>query len=283
MPSHLTRASAATCFPVALALASCHGLGPRPATPIAFVPQVERRVVGDTLEEVTLDDRGPIDFANLPTDDLVQLHVRTSWFGGGLALHPWFVVFDREQGRFEQWEIWAGDLTGRYVRENTEQRVFSDGRSPEPFTFRWQQYGTVRSWIGLSYMSDGSFDRVLGEWSGEQARAIAAVLRRPEDYPHVDQYRLWPGPNSNTYARWVLAESGVALDLDPQMVGKDWQGWFGVDVAPARTGLSLAVLQVGATVGLREGVELDLLGATLGVDVWPPALKTPFGRFGFAE
>jgi hypothetical protein len=54
-------------------------------------------------------------------------------------------------------------------------------------------------------------------------------------------------------------------------------------VAPARTGLSLAVLQVGATVGLREGVELDLLGATLGVDVWPPALKTPFGRFGFAE
>ena len=35
--------------------------------------------------------------------------------------------------------------------------------------------------------------------------------------------------------------------------------------------------------GLLDGVELHFLGGTFGLDLWPPAIKTPFGRLGFAE
>lgn len=35
--------------------------------------------------------------------------------------------------------------------------------------------------------------------------------------------------------------------------------------------------------GLREGVELHRFGATLGINLWPPALKTAFGRLGVLE
>ena len=37
-----------------------------------------------------------------------------------------------------------------------------------------------------------------------------------------------------------------------------------------------AAEEVGAQVGLAEGVELHLLGLTLGVDLWPPQVKLPF-------
>jgi hypothetical protein len=34
--------------------------------------------------------------------------------------------------------------------------------------------------------------------------------------------------------------------------------------------------------GLRDGVELHLLTFTCGIGTWPPAIKTPLGRVGFA-
>jgi len=40
---------------------------------------------------------------------------------------------------------------------------------------------------------------------------------------------------------------------------------------------------VGAKVGILDGVELHSLIFTLGIDIWPPAFKTPWGRYGFSE
>jgi len=40
----------------------------------------------------------------------------------------------------------------------------------------------------------------------------------------------------------------------------------------------------GVTAGLVEGVEVNLLGLSFGLDPWPPALKLPIaGRVGFAH
>ncbi len=48
-------------------------------------------------------------------------------------------------------------------------------------------------------------------------------------------------------------------------------------------GVQLESAAVGVKAGPRDGVEVHLLALTVGGDVWPPAVKTPFGRVGFRE
>ena len=61
---------------------------------------------------------------------------------------------------------------------------------------------------------------------------------------------------------------------------------MGVDVVVEEVAGGFLVEQGGAEAGvggsLDEGVEVNLLGASYGVDLYPPALKLPaIGRLGF--
>ena len=103
-------------------------------------------------------------------------------------------------------------------------------------------------------------------------------------YPHNDEYRIWPGPNSNTYIAYLgRAVPELSLDLPPTAIGKDYIPEGGLFARPASgSGMqfSLAGL-LGVVVSPEEGLELNVLGLTAGVDVWPPALKLPgVGRVG---
>jgi hypothetical protein len=269
---------------------SCRGLGPdrNDSEALAYPVLVPPRTIGadgNLVEPPAHPERGYIDFARLPSDDLVQLHGRDSYYARTLAVHPYFLVYDAQAERWEQWEVWSGDLYGWDERPFAAGRRQAAGESGEEVLTHQVQYGTVRRLVDLIYLDGHVRDRIRGEWRGEAARRIIDVLQRPLDYPYVDDYRIWPGPNSNTYSTWVLERAGVPLDLDPRMAGKDWRGLFGtgVGLASARTGVRADVLGLGVALGLREGVEVHLFGATLGLDLWPPALKTPFGRLGFAE
>lgn len=265
---------------LALAVAAFLGACAAPQTVYPVVMPTKR--VGGTPSF----DQGYIDFARSPGEDLIQLRVRPSFYARRVALHPFFLCHDAEKNTWEQWEIWAGDLKGRYVHERSGKRKFSDGRPDEETTFAHEQYGTVRRWREMGYVDLGSIERVLAEWTGPEARRLLEVLRRPDDYPHVEDYSIWPGPNSNGYVRWALDEARVAVDLDPRMVGKDWGDWplgLGAGLTPTRTGVHLDLLTLGVAAGVQDGVEVHLLGSTFGVDLWPPALKTPFGRLGLPE
>ncbi len=102
-------------------------------------------------------------------------------------------------------------------------------------------------------------------------------------YPYPDSYRAWPGPNSNTFTAFVARRvPELRLDLPSNALGKDWLPGTVVDRTPSGTGwqLSLAGL-LGVAVGLEEGVELNVLGLNVGVDVDDLALRLPgFGRVG---
>ncbi|QDU84180.1 hypothetical protein Pla163_12850 [Planctomycetes bacterium Pla163] len=275
---------------LALSATSCRGLGPdrQDLEALAYPVLVPPRTIdmdGNLVEPDALPEQGFIDFAHLPPDDLVQLHVRDSYYTRTFAVHPYFLVYDARAERWEQWEVWSGDLYGWSEGVWATGQRRRAGEKAEHVVVREVQYGTVRRIVDLNYRSDHEREHIRGEWRGETARRIIDVLQRPLDYPYVDDYRIWPGPNSNTYPTWVLERAQVSLDLDPRMVGKDWRGLFGtgIGLASARTGVRADVLGLGLAIGLREGVEVHLFGATLGLDLWPPALKTPFGRLGFAE
>jgi hypothetical protein len=113
---------------------------------------------------------------------------------------------------------------------------------------------------------------------------ISRIEAAVQAYPYADRYRVWPGPNSNTFTAYVLREAPeLRVDLPPTAIGKDFFGGLPVDKTPSGTGVQLNLLgAVGVLGGIEEGVELNVLGLTFGVDPRNLALKLPLiGRIGF--
>ncbi len=113
---------------------------------------------------------------------------------------------------------------------------------------------------------------------------IAKVEAAVAAYPYPNTYRTWPGPNSNTFTAYIgRAVPGLRLRLPPTAVGKDYlPDGMPAGLAPSGTGVQLSLLGLaGVLVGWDDGIEVNLLGLTFGVDVRRPALKLPgVGRVG---
>ncbi|WP_136068922.1 DUF3750 domain-containing protein [Modicisalibacter radicis] len=133
----------------------------------------------------------------------------------------------------------------------------------------------------------GSLPALVADYRGEAATAlIPAIEAAVESYPFRDRYRVWPGPNSNTFVAWVIRQvPGLEVALPPTAVGKDYLGEGFVARAPSGSGYQASLNGVlGVTLAWAEGFEVNLLGLTLGVDVTRPALKLPgIGRVGMAR
>jgi hypothetical protein len=119
---------------------------------------------------------------------------------------------------------------------------------------------------------------------------VEALIDRVEavipSYPYGRLYRVWPGPNSNTFTAWVArAVPGLRLNLPSTAIGKDYlPGGAVVATSPSGRGVQLSLLGVaGVLAGWEEGLEVNVLGLTWGVDLKRPALKLPLaGRVGFS-
>lgn len=116
---------------------------------------------------------------------------------------------------------------------------------------------------------------------------IERLLAAAMDYPYNDRYRVWPGPNSNTFVAYLgRAVPELSLDLPPTAIGKDYlPGGAMLARAPSGRGMQVSVNGLfGVTVAPEEGLELNLLGLSAGLDLNPPAIKLPgIGRLGWPE
>lgn len=101
-------------------------------------------------------------------------------------------------------------------------------------------------------------------------------------YPYAREYRVWPGPNSNTFTAFVARQvPELGLDLPPTAIGKDFlTGGRVFDTVPSGSGWQFSLLGVlGIGIGWEEGVEVNLLGLSAGLDINDLALRLPgFGR-----
>ncbi|MEJ2377327.1 MAG: DUF3750 domain-containing protein [Pseudolabrys sp.] len=126
----------------------------------------------------------------------------------------------------------------------------------------------------------------IADVSGAQAAALIPKIEAAVEayrYPRAGDYRVWPGPNSNSFTAAVLrAVPELGVSLPPNAVGRDYRGRFYAGLTDSRTGIELnlhglAVIKVGWV----EGIELDLLGLVAGIDLRHPGLKLPgYGRIG---
>jgi hypothetical protein len=115
---------------------------------------------------------------------------------------------------------------------------------------------------------------------------IARIDRAALTYPWADEYTTWPGPNSNTFTAWVLrAVPELEADLPPTAIGKDYSGKKFVGSAPSGRGFQFSLFGLaGFTASAVEGLEVNLLGLSFGVNPFDPSLKLPLvGRVGPAR
>lgn len=197
-------------------------------------------------------------------EDILQIYyARAFSWRGYFAIHPWVAWKKSEDTKYTVAHVTAWN----HRRENTTISVSQD--LPD------------RKWFD-------SEPTILFQIEGPTARrAITEVEQLIKDYPFKDGYRLWPGPNSNTFVSHLIRHiEALETELPPHAIGKDYFGptqFFAK--SPSGTGFQLSLWgALGITLGLQEGVEFNFLSLNFGLDLWPPAIKLPFiGRLGFAD
>jgi hypothetical protein len=184
--------------------------------------------------------------------------------------------------------------------------------------FAWRGYLSVHSWMatkeknadsylvyhvlqwGLYYGSStvviekdipdrywyGERPQMIFSTSGAKAeKMIPLIYSALNSYPYKDRYRIWPGPNSNSFISYIMRSvPGFNVSLPSNAIGKDWlckSKFF--SLSESRTGVQISILGLfGFTLGLIEGIEVNFLGLAFGIDIRRPALKFPIlGRVGF--
>ncbi|MFK7994466.1 MAG: DUF3750 domain-containing protein [Granulosicoccus sp.] len=123
---------------------------------------------------------------------------------------------------------------------------------------------------------------------GYQVDALIDTLHTAaQSYPYNHYYRVWPGPNSNTFIAHLARQvPQLRLELPATAIGKDYiPGEHLFSRTPSGVGVQVSARgYAGLLAGLEEGIELNLMGLTAGIDLLPPALKLPgIGRIGFSD
>jgi hypothetical protein len=207
--------------------------------------------------------REPVGLAPDPLatqEAVVQVYAaRAARWRGYFGVHTWIAV-KRTGAR----EFTIHEVMGFRLRR-TGSALVTSSRAPDG---RWY----------------GSRPQLLSDLRGE---GVDDVIARIEDavakYPYPGTYRVWPGPNSNTFVAFVARQvPELRVDLPPTAIGKDYLGVMPVGKTPSGTGAQLSLFgAAGVLVGWEEGVEVNLLGLTFGVDPKSLSIKLPLlGRIG---
>lgn len=210
--------------------------------------------------------REPVGLAPDPAhtpEAVVQVYgARTVGARGLFGVHTWVAVKPPRASEYTVYEVIGWRL--RYSDDAVAIRT----RAPDA---RWF----------------GSEPELYADVRGAEAEPlIPRIDAAAKRYPFAAEYRAWPGPNSNTFTAWITrAVPELEADLPPTAIGKDYLASGVFAAAPSGRGLQFSVGGLfGATAGLVEGVEVNLLGLSFGVDPWPPAIRLPIaGRIGFSR
>lgn len=188
---------------------------------------------------------------------VVQVYAaRTFGARGAFGVHTWVAT---KAARAESYTVY--EVIGWRLRYSNSV-VFIHHRAPDA---RWF----------------GSDPELLADVRGPQAeKLIPRVDAAARAYPWASEYRLWPGPNSNTFTAWIArAVPELEVDFPATAIGKDYSDSL-LGPAPSGSGgqFSLGGLFALTASGV-EGLEVNILGLSFGLG--KSGLKLPLvGRIG---
>jgi hypothetical protein len=193
-----------------------------------------------------------------PEAVIYVMAARTGRWKGGFAVHSWVVTKEKGAAAYNRYDKVGW---GSPIRRNS--------------------YAADANWYSNA-------PQIIHSVKGRQAeQLIPRIEKAIESYPYSSRgdYRIWPGPNSNTFVAHVLDEvPELGASLPSNAVGRDFPGYGRVlKVDPDHMNLQVNLMGVaGFAIGRRHGIEFNFLGLVTGVDFFDPAIKLPgFGRIGF--
>ncbi|MEZ4870638.1 MAG: DUF3750 domain-containing protein [Bdellovibrionales bacterium] len=187
-------------------------------------------------------------------------------------------------------------------------------------TFNWHRFVAVHSWVAFKEKGAPTYEvyHVIGwrarnggeaisrsddepdrKWYGsmpdlitdirgkDAENAIPQIRKAIASYKYKNYYRMYPGPNSNSFVSHIIRNvDELQVELPPNAIGKDW-----IDdgdlfaLSESGTGIQMSIYGLlGFTLGLGEGIEFNILGLSFGFDILRPAIKLPaVGRLGFRD
>lgn len=205
--------------------------------------------------------------APLPSEEkeaIVQVYAaKTYSWRGHFSVHSWIAT------------------KGKNAAEYTTYHVIGWRLRSEQSVVREEHDVPDRRWYG-------AMPSIVASYKGKEAEdMIPFIQAASKNYPYPNEYRAWPGPNSNTYISHIIRSTpGMGVELPSNAIGKDWiPSGNVVAFSETKTGVQFSLLgALGFTLGLGEGIEVNLLGLSFGVDFLRPALKLPMvGRLGMAD
>jgi hypothetical protein len=194
-------------------------------------------------------------------DAVIQVYAAKAFgWRGAFSVHTWIVVKPAGAAQYKRFDVvgWSG---ARVVRENYA--------APDAL------------WYG------GRPEILLDRRGPDAEPLIRDIEAAVAAYPFADTYRMWPGPNSNTFTAHVARNvPGLQLNLPANAIGKDYLPLTSpIAQAPSGTGVQISLLGLfGLIVAAEEGIEIDILGLSGGIDLLRPAVRVPgLGRIGLSD
>ncbi len=182
------------------------------------------------------------------------LCARTWGWRGNFAKHCWIAAKAKDAAQYRRYEV-----IGWRLRRGGSAVAISDTNDPD------------RHWYGAA-------PTLHQDIRGPRAEAIIAQLPGAvATYPYAETYRVWPGPNSNTFIAHLGREiPDLRLALPGNAIGKDYLGPAIASAAPSGTGFQLSLGGLfGVMLAQREGLEVNLLGLVIGVNPLELSLTFP--------
>ncbi len=196
---------------------------------------------------------------------LVQVYgARTYNWRGAFGIHTWIATKRAGADRYTVYQV-----IGWNLYRGRPALAVSAGGPPDFYWFNAQPTLLI--------------DRRGSEVESLIDRVEAAVAA----YPYPDEYRAWPGPNSNTFTAFVARQvPELGLDLPANAIGKDYLANGRVfDSMPSGTGWQVSLLGLlGVGVAREEGIEFNVLGLSAGIDFNDLRLRLPgLGSVGLGD
>ena len=120
---------------------------------------------------------------------------------GIVADHYWLLVLRGIEGRqyqtCDRWEVWQHPHQNDSCWEHLHKNLL------DPY----QGVGNGQS-------------QLIQQWEGSDALLMVEKIESsPSTYPFIRKYRYWPGPNSNTFAQWIVRDK---IELGVRAIGKSF-------------------------------------------------------------
>lgn len=147
----------------------------------------------------------PYGIANAPDpsqhpEAVVQVYGADVWgFRGNFAIHTWVATKARNASAYRIYQV-----IGWRQRRGRPVLSVSEGKPDKP-------------WFGSPAI-------LLHETTGAEADKLIGKIEAAVDaYPFPDEYKMWPGPNSNSFVAWIgLEVPELELDLPAKAIGQSW-------------------------------------------------------------